>query len=457
MIYAAVGSDGKVHIYGLNLSNIAAVPVPTQLTTLSLNDTATGICSQSQAQTDLADPTTVFLLLETSGVNGSCGSQTVADLFYVIRYTDSATAAPMGVNINSTDISPLYTSGKLSGLVLFDAPTSRLLYWPNSSFTPGSQTVLVTGATAASEMYDSSNNLSQGLGTTFAFFDVTVGSVEHLYRVTAAGAATSVYTAAGTLGGNSAADNTNLYFTDFISGTSLAFYQEALSGSGTTTQLLSTAPPASSTTNIIGSNGSKLVYNQDVVSNSGSTSTLYSVPVGQTSATASTIGSSAGFATAFMAGSNQNDPSTDKLFVNVSSTDSTVFPAVTSQSTLVYSVSGTVLQPALAGSAFQFANAVLLNTVVQFKGITATDGSYSGASPYRVNVSDLSSAAFANTTSGGSPYVVPTSQSAFFFALSNSTGEVNLFLGTGSAAAAYDLSQLIVVPITIANTNVFAL
>lgn len=454
LMYAGVGSDAMVHIYGLDLSNVAVVPTPKQISTLSVTD-PTLICNYTQAQTDNANPATLFLVLEVAG-SGGCGSSTVPDTFEVVRYTDAATAAPAIVNITSINITPLYTAGVLSGIVVLDQSTSKLNFYSSSAFT--APTALVTGALEANLMYDYSDNLRSLAGTTYAFFDVTVGSTDYLYRVTAAGVATNLFTGAGSLNQDAVADNTNLYFLDFVAGSStLTFYQEPLAG-GTPTSLYVATLPGASATNLIGSNGARLIFDQVVVgSNSALSSTLYSIPTGVSSTAATTIGAPLnGGVVAFVAGSSPSDPATNKLFVSVSLNDNTTTPATVSRSTLVYDFSGALLQPQLANSVFQNGSSVFANGVVQFKGITDTTSTYGGSSPYSVNIADLTSTVF--KTSAGSPYVVPSLASAFLLPLSTSVGEVGLFGAAGaSAGAAYDLSQFLVVPITVANSNVVAL
>jgi hypothetical protein len=454
LMYAGIGSDSMVHIYGLDLSNVAVVPTPTQITTLSVTDPAL-ICNYTQAQTDNSNPTTLFLVLEIAG-SGGCGSSTVPDTFEVVRYTDPATAAPAVVNITTTNITPLYTAGVLSGIVVLDQGTSKLNFYSSSAFT--APTALVTGALEANLLYDYSDSLRSVAGSTYAFFDVTVGTTDYLYRVTAAGVATNLFTGAGSLNQDTVADNTNLYFLDFVTGSStLTFYQEPLAGGAPTALYVATLPGASAT-NLIGSNGTRLIFDQVVSgSNSALTSTLYSIPTGAASTAATTIGAPlSGGVVAFVAGSTPADPATNKLFVSVNVNDNTTTPATVARSTLVYDFNGTLLQPQLANSVFQNGSSLFANGVVQFKGITDTSSTYGGSSPYSVNIADLTSAVF--KTSAGSPYVVPSLDSAYLVPLSTSVGEVGLFGASAtSAGAAYDLSQLLVVPVTLANSNVHAL
>jgi hypothetical protein len=454
LMYAGVGADSMVHIYGLDLSNVAVVPTPQQISTLSVTD-PTLICNYTQAQTDNSNPTTLFLVLEVAGSAG-CGSSTAPDTFEVVRYTDAATAAPAIVNINTTNITPLYTAGVLSGIVVLDQSTSKLNFYSSTAFTAPS--TLVTGALEANLMYDYADSSRSVAGTSYAFFDVTVGSTDYLYRVTAAGVATNLFTGAGSLNQDTVADNTNLYFLDFVSSSStLTVYQEPLVGGAPMSLYVATLPGASAT-NLIGSNGSRLIFDQVVTgSSSALTSTLYSLPVGASSTAATTIGAPlSGGVVAFVAGSNPSDPATNKLFVNVNVNDNSTTPATVARSTLVYDFSGTLLQPQLANSVFQNGSSLFANGVVQFKGITDTSATYGGSSPYSVNVADLTSTVF--KTSAGSPYVVPSLTSAYLVPLSTSVGEIGIFGASAtSSGAAYDLSQFLVVPVTLANTNVHAL
>jgi len=228
-IYAAAGTDGNTHVYGLKVGDTSTVPTPTQLSSLSLSPSQQ-ICGFSQAQTSLADPTTVFTILDVSP--GQCG--TGGDIFEVVRYQDSPTTAPTPVSINTTLIYTLYQDGNLAGLILYDTNAQSLNLYADGTFTSLKQ--LATGSASLGLRLAT---LTDGttFGGTVAYFNVTTSSGPALYRIDSSSLTLS-QVHQGVLGLVAVPDKNNLYFTDVTSLSTTVFYQVPLAG-GTPTAIYS--------------------------------------------------------------------------------------------------------------------------------------------------------------------------------------------------------------------------
>jgi hypothetical protein len=458
-MYASTGADGKVHVYGVNLGDIAVSPTPTQIGNLSVSALA-NICDFAQSQTNLTDPTTLFVLLH---IAGSTGCNTPGDLHEVVHYTDTASTAPVQVGV--AGFVPIYqSSGALSGLVALDPTSNNLNFYSSDNFT--GPVTLVAGIAA----YNALNNVSQtdhfAFGGNFVFLKVTVGTTDYLYRATGLGTASKVYTAAGKLAQDLfvAEDDTNVYFTDSTAVTTMSpavtIYQEPLSGVGTPMTLYGTSYQQGSVYSLVGSNASVLVFDLTSfdLTTSAITSTLKTVPLGQTSTTATTIGSTfAGRISVFMGAATPDNPPADALFVSVIDTNTTGSTSTTSYSSEVLTPSGTVKQALLANSTFGTRTSELSGAIFQTKGITDTGGGYGGGSIYSIDIGSLVPSAFKAT--GGGPYTVPTGNVAGPFGLANTIGAGDIFDVANSTAAgiAYDLAQLRMVTISLPNTTVAAL
>jgi len=453
-IYASAGADGNVHLYGVNLSDISATPMPTQIGNLSVS-ALTNICEFAQAQTDLTDPTTLFVLLHIAGPSG-CNSS--GDLYEIAHYQDSPSTPPLAVGV--TGFIPIYqSSGALSGLLSLDVSRNNLNFYTNDSFT--NPAILLAGVSAYNNLYDVNQTNQPVLGEDFVFLNVMIGTTNSLYRVTGSGTANKLYTAAGSLGYTVAQDDTNLYFTDTVSGTpsTVVFYQEPLTGVGTPMTLYSATYTDGSTYRVIGSNGSVVLFDSASIdpTTAASTSSLMTVPVGLSSTNATIIGSPfAGDISVVMAAPTPDDPPADMLFVTVNNT-STKGGAITySYSSEVLTPDGTVKQPLLPNSAFLARTSEFSSGIFQIKSITDTGGGFGGGSVYSVDMGTLAVTAFATTGSG--TYTVPAGYFATYFGVSSGIGVGDLSsAGSASAAVqdtAYDLTQQLMLSVSLANTNV---
>jgi hypothetical protein len=104
IMYAAVGSDGNTHVYGLNLTDASTPPVPVQITNLSVPPSE-HICYEGQVQSDLTTPSSLAVVMYvTAGVAGAqpgtvgyCGSN--PGTFELAHYTDGPTVTPLTLNI----------------------------------------------------------------------------------------------------------------------------------------------------------------------------------------------------------------------------------------------------------------------------------------------------------------------------------------------------------------------
>jgi hypothetical protein len=457
MMYAAAGSDGKTHVYGLNLSNTAEVPVPTQISSLSLPSTKQ-ICSSNQAETNLATPKTLFVVLEITAV-GQCnlGGET----FEVVSYEDSATTAPTVADITSNQFDSLYNGADLEGTVLFDSATKALNLYKGASFV--APTLLVSGIEAVFPIVTASINSGTEFDSSAVFMSViTASGTEEQYRIDSAGTATKFHTG---LVGSSAVDNKNLYFADVTSPTTTKIYQEPLSG-GTAKLLYSGPSPTGSAYQLIGTNDSVLVFQlYKGTSVTDATATLYTVPIGVASTTPTKIGAYDGVLSAFLASPSASDPSGNVLFVTVmkvtgsgnsTTTSYTAFAILPGDPTKQNEVKNAVYE------SFGILTSELTGSVWQVRGITDTDGGWGGGTVSHVDVSTLVSTDF--KTTGGSVYKMPANYDGFLEAFSSDNIAAGTLLHERSASfpkaatfgVAADLSEDFLLPIEIANTNVSA-
>ena len=477
LVYVTVGSDNNAHVYALNLSDATVAPGATQVSNLSLSS-MTDICEPiGSAQTNLYDPTTLFLVLHTNaGGASSCGNG--GDVYQVVHYTDSSATAPAVVNITKTTLLPLYrTGGSLGGLVLLDSASGNLDFFAGESFT--SPAVLASGVTSSSGLFDDrtvNNTGSLGAGT--AFLLLTTSSGKSVWRVDSSGAAADVYTPVGML--SAVVDTHNVYFSDTVVGGTQKIYQEALSG-GTPLELYSTPvsaglpqPPPYS---LIGSNGTLLVLTSTTLGAISSPTlmqtSVLTLTVGVPGAPASIAGPFSGTVNAWMCPSSFGDVASDDLLLNVDSNPAMVSTMPTTYSSEVLTPSGVVKQPARANSAFLIAGvpdiaslpdiagisdtcALNPGSVLQVRDITDTSGGYGGGTVNALNLNSLSATAL-STTSGSGTYTVPAGekvQAAIFLSDVIGSGAVGAFPGGVSSGLAFDLSKSLIVPVTVPDSNV---
>jgi hypothetical protein len=456
MMYAAADNAGIVHIYGVNLSDASSSPAPTQISNLALSGngslSALGqICDFQDAQGNTTDPTSLFVFLHIAGVAG-CNAG--ADTYQVVHYTDSATTTPtvaLTAEFSSALFSPLYqTSGLLGGVVLVD--TSGNLDFLSSIDFAG-ETVIASSVLAVVPLTgQSANNPSHSIiGASTAFFAATSASGTVVYSVnTVGGQSALVYSTSGTLS-HGVADNTWLYFVDTVGGSTptVKFVQMNLA-TGLNSVLYSLTPAANTVYDVIGSDGASLVFDATTV---GSTTTtkLTSISIaGNANPTA--LGPTLdGSINAFMIGSAPGNAGAQLVFVDVANVtgSGTIF----SYSSEVLTPSGAVLQPVLANSTFLGRTSEFSGAVFQIRGITDTAGGYGGGGLNSLNIANsLASTPF--TTTGGLAYAVPQNYGGFLLGLSNTIGAGDLTSGALQTGVAYDISQQLIVPIGMANTNV---
>ena len=140
LIYAATGSDGNTHVYGLDLTDTSAPPVPTQITNLSVPPSE-HICSGGQVESNGTMPDTLAVVIYVTpgaagaqpGTVGYCGVP--PGTYELAHYTDGPSVTPTVLDIpggsstfaaleSDIGFTGLYEStGELGGIVLWDAAT----------------------------------------------------------------------------------------------------------------------------------------------------------------------------------------------------------------------------------------------------------------------------------------------------------------------------------------------
>jgi hypothetical protein len=448
MMYAAAGTDGNTHVYGLNLSD-TTLPAPVQISSLSLPATKE-ICSSNQAEVNLATPTTMFVVINIADA-GKCNLQ--VGTFDVVSYKDKSTTAPKVVKITTNSFQTLYNDGDLTGMVMFDSTTKTLNLYPNQNFT--SPTQLLTGVTDTLGIATAGISNGTDFGTSVVFIGVTTASGTSQYSVLAT-SKTAVQFHKG-LTGSFALDNTNLYFADVTSTTTTKIYQEPLAG-GTATLLISKASKGLAY-QLIGSNDTVLVYQVYSLA-TPSTATLYTVPVGKTSTSPTTIGGPYKdlVMTAFLAAPKANDPAGNILFATLYSKSTS---GVVKYSSVAIPPNGPFGQLPTANSAYESFGTVVgetTGTVWQVTGITDTDGGWGGGKIHHINVSTLKGPVF--TTTGGADYVVPAGYAGFLQGFISNSVAIGGLLNQNSAdptapslGLGANLSKNFILSIGLPNTN----
>jgi hypothetical protein len=450
LMYLGKGSDGHYHIYGLPLTG-TTVPKPVQIGNLSLT-ASTDLCSFRQAQTNFAEPTTLFLLIKIPKGAGTCSGTDF--VFEVVHYTDAATTAPTVVDVTTTAFYPIYNTadsapGPLGGMVMLDSATGDLLFYSSDAFT--APKTLVTGV---SSVTDSGANLQiDSAGVDADFYGVlTTAGKQYLYRVSSTGTAVKEYSASGVLQFG-AADQSHLYFIDDVTssggkGTD-AFLEEPFAG-GAVTRLLSLPYTAGVGVNLVGSSGTLLVFESDDLTTE--TATLSTLPVGVASTSAHQIGSFSGELTAHMHSPTGSLGSSESvIFANLASTSSKGI-SYSSESLLPV---GTVKQALEADSQFLTQGGATSGSVFQVRGITDTTGTFGGAKLYGVNISTGDATVY--TTTGGEDFVVPATYSLAVDPLSEVVGGGVLASsksGDDWDGLIFNLDTHVIVLVKIADTNV---
>jgi hypothetical protein len=468
LMYYATGADGQIRIFGLNLSNTSAVPKPFQIGSMALPRSSKQICSSLGTQTSLADPTTLFAVLEVAPAGKlQCG--VAKSSYQVVHYTDSLATGPVITNLTSNLFYALYQNGSLKGLVQYDLLTQSVNLYASDWFK--SPRVLLSGGivlpVATSTAADGNN-----FGSTVLFLDELsfTGGGSTLYRIEASDLALSKVADAEVTIGAATTDKNSLYYADTTSPTETKIYQVALTGNTPKLLWSGQALPESSYYNLIQSDGKVLVFDQVQTplpnggpsNQDGATTTFYSVPVGKTSTTPTLLGGPyKGIGTGFV---DQPTPtsarSTEKLFATLRSISGTATNQVVDFSTVSIPILGPYNPKAAAKTAYA-GDAILNSTgiVLEVTGITDADGGLGGGKISQFEVGSSKSTVL--KTTNGAEYVIPSGHRyeatlLGFFGDGIAAGVLypeSLTLGT-DAGVVVDLSRSIALPISYSKTNV---
>jgi hypothetical protein len=477
LMFLAPDTSGNLHVYGTSLSPATGTPTSVQISSLSspLNaiggtQGASNICDYGQGQTNIYSPTTLFVVIHIAGTTGCAGSGS-GDSWVVVHYTDSPTTAPVSIGSMSTASTPvaagittttftsLYNpSGALGGLALVNPTNLGLYFYTDDTFTTTipSGAALVPAAGSLTNMLDQTIT-KQGTFSTSAYVTLQAqGAPAQLWQLTYTGTAAKCYTAVSELS-DAVSDSTNFYFTDSsgLSTSGATVLKEPI-GSCTAPTALFTSSGMSY--NLVGSNGTLLVMSSSTGSFTSETSALATIPVGATSTAATPLASFTGSIDAFMASPTFGTPSGDEVFVSVSN-----YTSVTPSLTVAYSTevlspaSTTPLQVLTANSTFQGLINPFGGDVFEISGITDTGGTYGGGTLYDVAIAGLAATPF--KTQAASPFTIPAGYSGIFVGLSNTIGEgfiTNAETASGTpttVAYAFDQSQKLIVPVSVAGTT----
>jgi hypothetical protein len=479
MMYADTTSAGVTKIFGLTLAGTSTVPTPVQISNVSLPKTQQ-ICQvgSSSSNTDITEPTTLFVLIEV-GTAAQCNSG--GGTFEVVHYLDSATTAPVVVNVNTTEFDSIYQSGKLTALLLFNSATNSLDVYADDTFT--SPTQKIPGLNNANEIAGVLDETT--LSTSAVFLSVTTTSAANeLYRVDGDSLAATLIqnVMTGTFGGVAQDDN-NLYYMVLTPGasssTTATFNQVALAGG--TPKLLYTAPAYTNATSNsryqpIGSNNSVFAFeflNTPFTSGlqdpTKSTATIYTVPVGSTTTTPTTLANyPAGnsLVEAFLAAPSGGSLSSSAVFATVRKATGSISAPTISYSAAAIPLNGGAARPLIANSAYlplAVISTRLFDTVWQVTNITDTNGGFGGGTANVLNVSNLTDTPF--TTTGGGDYVIPAGFSGSLEAIFSNNIAIGFFDNSAAAisgtapiqenGAAADLTTNFFYPVVLPNTFVF--
>jgi len=476
MMYADTNSAGTTKIYGLTLAGTSSVPTPTQISNLAL-PSGQQICGSSDSETDVTNPDSVFVVIQV-GTAEQCIS--TGGTYEVVHYTDSATTAPVVVSLNTTEMNGIYQNGKLVGLLLFDSATKSLDLYADDTFT--SPTQLITGLSNTNYV---SGVLDEATLSTTGIFEsaTTTGGSTFLYRIDGSTlVATSIQNVLTGSISTATQDDTNLYYMVLTSGassTTATFNQVALTGG--TPKLLYTSPafvPEGTSGlagyQLIGSNDSVVAfefYSEPTTSGSldptKATATLYSVPVGETTTTPTTLANYPAGNTlvgVFLAAPSGSGVSGNVLFAGVRNATGSITTPTIAYSAVSIPLNGGTAPAAIKNSLYAplaVITAQLTYNVWQVTGITDTDGGYGGGTANTVNVSTLADTPL--TTTGGGDYVFQAGFVGGLEALSSNNIAVGIFENEPAVVSgaklqqigvAADLTKSFLYPIVLTNTYV---
>jgi hypothetical protein len=467
-LYTATDSSNNIHIYKLDLA-LGTQPTPIQIGTLSLPLPAgaaidTVICDSNFAYTNLATPTSLFVVLHVAGGAG-CG--TAGDTWLLVHASDGPTTAPTSVPISNAQFTPLYSPlGALTGLVLLDPNTHSLFLYPDNTFSAPVSAVAGGGITSSTTVYDNLPSPDEAFVGTNLFLALQINSVNYLYRLSYADtAAVLVYTATGTLSAGGVADDSNLYFSDVLTTTAVSqgIWQVALPTNGTGASAMPTllytyaVPATGNPYQLLGSDDTNLVLltNNTNSSTNVITGALATIPVGLASTATVPLGPSLnGLATGFILPATPGTRASDLVFIG----------AVNVAPGAAYVYSSAVVTPENVVKQAQLPNSYFLTNglgalsgkILQLTGINPGVPGLGGGQVNAVALSTLDVTPL--KAPGGGVYTLPAGVDPFFEGLSNTIGSGDITAqapttGNGTGLA-YDLSQSLIVPIGIANTDV---
>ena len=479
MMYADTNSSGITKIFGVTLAGTSSVPKPSQISSLAV-PSGQQICQvASSSETDVSEADTLFVVIEV-GTSTQCVS--AGGTFEVVHFTDSSTTAPVVVSLQTTEFNTIYQSGKLTGLLVFDSATKSLDLYADDTFTSPKQEI--TSLTASSYVAGVLDEAT--LSTTGVFLSATTTTAAtFLYRIDGSTlVATQLQDVLkGSIAPGAAEDDSNLYYIVFTPGASssetAAFYQVPLTGG--TPKLLYTSPSfvAESGTaltgyQLIGSNDSVVVFELSSEPFTGgiedptkATAKLYTVPVGETTTTPTTLASYTSGETlveAFLAAPSGSGVSGNILFAAVQHATGTPSALKIAYSAVSIPLNGGTAPAPIANSLYAplaVLSARLTYSVWQVTGITDTNGGWGGGTANLVDVSTLADTPF--TTTGGGKYVFATGFSGELEAISSNNIAVGIFnnsaaLTSGAAlqeiGAAADLTTNFFYPVVLKNTYV---
>lgn len=513
MMYSAIGGDGNLHMYGLNLSDTSQAATPSQVGSLSVDPATNQICPAiGQGQKDLTDATSLFVVLHVtvaSSQDNPAPCISGARTYYVVQFTDGASVAPFNPNIfPEYGINPVYSDGVMTGIIMADWSQEEIFLFTDDTFTSHSTLVeSINNYTVAT----ASINDGTPFGKNEVFIDVTEGLPPTLFLLTPGSTQSTVIVEGDE--STPVLDDNNAYFIDTSSSTTTVIYQAALSD-GTVTKLYSgpatvnIGSPAQQfdvAYQLIGSNDSALMFYTNIVSPDDEsippqTGTIYSIPVGTLSTTPTTIGGpyNGDVVSAFLAQPKVNDLADSVLFANIT--------FYSGQSYNVYAYSSVAVPPAGpygqtptansfyvgASAGAPLANQLSLNysysdsdgfpvfgqpsgLVYQIQGITETDGGFGGGNFYQVAVSNTPTAT--ELTSTGGTYVIPSAPAGAEYTIGGvpgpestpgSFGFLNNNVAMGAVATSnylnptdydsigllIDTSKAVLLPVAVPYTNV---
>jgi hypothetical protein len=476
IVYSDTDSGGNTKVYGLDISDTTKAPTPVQISNLALDSTQE-ICSGTQGQTSLSDPTSVFVVFDIAATN-ECGLG--SDTFEVIHYKDSPSTAPVTVSLTTNQFDALYTSGTLSGLVVLDSTSGDVSLYADDTFT--SPKTLFTGVTSAFSISNGAVKGAYNSETSDLFYNVfTAPTMQNpsgstLYLIDSAGDTTQIFQ--GPIG-STTTDDTNLYFVSQTTGTgsTATIYQVPLSG-GTPSVLfvgpatITTGTPSTTYTlyyGLVGTNDSVLIYSVTYGNlESSESTTLYNIPIGPKTTTPTTIATYPNTGVAAFLGTPSGDTaSSDVLFLTIQAITVTKTGLSYGWSSIAFPAGGPYTGTPLANSAYEdlgILSTQLSGTTWRVKGISETTGGLGGGTVYLTDVGTLADTVV--TTTGGGNYSIPLATNStegyigVLLGLSNYGIAVGDLINVGGDTGGLDIGLAVDVtknfldPITLANTDV---